>query len=391
MLRSGKRLNAAVHLGFSGSLRTILDANITACIALIVLYAVGIGPIQGFSLSMIASIAISLVTNVFLSHWLLGLLVNSGAIPAGAFFSTNLHESPERSYDFVKTRWRAAALSLAILLAGAWGYSAHGFNWDIDFTAGTALDLDVGASIEQHKAEQIFLDAGVPAATVAIGGNENDHVAARFDDVLTPDDLHRAVNAFKKTYGEKVAYEENTSDPGVARELGVKAIQSIVISALGILIFISWRFSWQTGLATILALIHDMLVVVGLFALFKLEVDVTFIAAILTVMGYSINDKIVIFDRLRENRALLPHENLLRVIRLSIWQTMSRSLYTVFTVVVASAALLFLGCEPLQMFALAILLGLICGAYSSIFIVCPIWYSLTSTAPSAPVPALGEK
>ena len=392
-LRQGKPLQAAVRFGFSGSLRTILDANITACIALIVLYAVGIGPIQGFSLSMIASIVISLITNVFLSHWLLGLLVNSGAIPAGAFFSTNLHEWPERRYDFVKTWWRAALLSTAILVAGGWGYKAYGFNWDIDFTAGTALDIDVGASVDQHKAEQIFLDAGVPAATVAIGGNENDHVAARFDGVLAPDELNKAVNAFKKIYGDKVAYEENTSDPGMAAELGVKAIQSIVISALGILLFISWRFSWQTGVATIIALIHDMLVVVGIFALFHLEVDVTFIAAILTVMGYSINDKIVIFDRLRENRILLPHRGMLEVIRLSIWQTMSRSLYTVFTVVVASAALLFLGCEPLQMFALAILLGLICGAYSSIFIVCPIWYGLTRTKADqhASVHAFGDK
>ena len=225
---------------------------------------------------------------------------------------------------------------------------------------------------------------------MAIGGNENDHVAARFDQVLAPDDLNLAVNAFKKMYGEKVVFEENTSDPGMAAELGVKAIQSILISALGILLFISWRFSWQIGVATIIALIHDMLVVVGLFALFKLEVDVTFIAAILTVMGYSINDKIVIFDRLRENRIQRPREDLRRVIRLSIWQTMSRSLYTVFTVIVASASLLFLGCEPLQMFALAILLGLICGAYSSIFLVCPIWYSLTSTAQHTPVPTLGE-
>ena len=389
-LRHGKALQAAVPAGFSGSLRTILDANITASIALIVLYAVGIGPIQGFSLSMIASIAISLVTNVFLSHWLLNLLVNSNAIPAAAFFPPNLHEAPERRYDFVKTRWRAAGLSLAILAAGGWGYYAYGFNWDIDFTAGTALDIDVGATIDQQRAEQIFLDAGVPAATVAIGGNENDHIAARFDGVLAPDDLNQAVNAFKKVYGAKVVFEENTSDPGMAAELGAKAIQSIVISGLGILLFISWRFSWQTGVATILALLHDILVVVGLFALFKLEVDVTFIAAILTVMGYSINDKIVIFDRLRENRALLPNEDLLRVIRLSIWQTMSRSLYTVLTVVAASASLLFLGCEPLQMFALAILLGLICGAYSSIFLVCPIWYSLTCAPKSVTTPVLGE-
>ena len=390
-LRQGKALGVAVPSGFSGSLRTILDANITACIALIVLYIVGIGPIQGFSLSMIASIVISLFTNVFLSHWLLGLLVNSGVLPASAFFPTGFRERPERRYDFIKTRWRPAVLSAAILIAGGWGYVAHGFNWDIDFTAGTALDIDLGARIEQRKAEQTFLDAGVPAATVAIGGSDNDHVAARFDDVLGPDELNKAVNAFKKIYGDKVAYEENTSDPGMASELGVKAIQAIVISAIGILLFISWRFSWQTGVATVIALIHDMLVVVGLFALFKLEVDVTFIAAVLTIMGYSINDKIVIFDRLRENRMLMPSEALTRVIRISIWQTMSRSIYTVVTVVMASASLLILGCEPLQMFSLAILLGLICGAYSSIFIVCPIWYSLTSTAQSALIPAPREK
>ena len=386
-LRSGSALEAAVRAGFSGSLRTILDANVTTCIALIVLFVVGIGQIQGFSLSMIASIAISLLTNVFLAHWLLSAVVNSGVLPQSAFFATRpMLNSHAQRYDFVKYRWAAYALSAAVLCAGLAGYLRNGFYWDIEFTAGTALDIDVGQAIEQRQAEEIFLNAKVPAETVAIGGDGNSHIAARFDDVLSADEVNRAVAGFKTVYGERVSFEENTSDPGVAQELGVKAAQSIALAALGILIFISWRFSWQTGVATIVTLAHDLLVVIGLFALFHLEVDVTFIAAMLTIMGYSINDKIVIFDRLRENRLKNPLADLRETVRASIWQTMSRSIYTVATVVAASACLYLLGCEPLQMFALAILLGLICGAYSSIFMVCPIWLKLQSIG-RAPEPS----
>jgi preprotein translocase SecF subunit len=283
-------------------------------------------------------------------------------------------------FDFVGFGRKAAIIPVIVIVAGGWYYSNHGLNLDIDFTAGTALDIDLENSIEQAEAEAIMTEAGIVPATVSIGGDGNRHIAARFDEILKPEELRGIINAFKARYGTGVNYEENTADPGVAREFATKAIYALLAACASIVIYIGIRFSWPVGMAILVSIIHDLLLVCAIFSLFKLEIDVTYVAAMLTVMGYSLNDKIVIFDRIREN--IRKHEGsgdidridaARKIANVSIQQTLGRSIYTVLTVVLASASLLALACEPLQMFSLAILLGLVFGAYSSIFLACPLW------------------
>jgi preprotein translocase SecF subunit len=214
---------------------------------------------------------------------------------------------------------------------------------------------------------------------VAVGGAQNQHIAVRFDEVLKPADLKQIITAFKGKY-QTVEYEENTADPGVARDFATRAIYAVIAAFASIAIYIGLRFSWAIALATLLPIVQDILIVSAIFSLFKFEIDVTYIAALLTIIGYSLNDKIVIFGRIVENLKKSPPVDALALwslINLSISQTLRRSLYTVLTVVMASTCLYLFACEPLQMFSLALVLGLISGAVSSIFMSSAIWLTLS--------------
>ena len=282
------------------------------------------------------------------------------------------------NFDFVKHRNKFFAFSLAITLVGILTLAFAGLHYGIDFKAGTTIDIVVGEPIEKAKADQLFKDAGL-SPTVTIGGANQDRVTARFDYVLTPDQINQAVGAFTSVYGDKVSHEENTVDPQLARELAIKAIYAVAIASIGIVIYVSIRFEWRFALAGIVALLHDAFIVISVFSIFRLEVNLTFVAAVLTIIGYSINDTIVIFDRIRENlrfAKIKTADDLSEIVNKSLWQTMTRSINTVLTVLFGAIALMVLGSESLRLFSLAMLVGLISGVYSSICVASPLWFVL---------------
>ena len=381
-LSLGREPVEAARLGFKESFPTIRDANFVTALAMVALFVAGIGPIQGFSLTMLASIVIAVSTNFFLVRMLCLWLAESKLLSPAMLVGGKKSERKTQGFDFVSFGKAAIIISALTIVLGVLYYRVHGLNLDIDFTAGTALDIDLDRSIDQDAATRIMSEAGAVPAVVAIGGNGNEHIAARFDEILKPEQLKDVIAAFRSTYG-KVEYEENTADPGVARDFATRSIYAVAAAFASILIYIGLRFSWAIALATVVPILHDMMIVSAIFSLFKLEIDVTYIAALLTIIGYSLNDKIVIFGRIRENlkqasgTASFSWPDLLNR---SIRQTLGRSLYTVLTVVMASACLYLFACEPLQMFALAILLGLISGAYSSIFISPFLWLTIRARA-----------
>ncbi|MEI8026712.1 MAG: protein translocase subunit SecF [Pseudomonadota bacterium] len=376
-LERGTRRTDAVTNGFRESFSTIRDANLVTVLAMIALFVAGIGPIQGFSLTMLASIVTSIGTNFFLVRLLSKWLAGAESVPISLFIgrSRGFFAHILDRFDFIGFGKVAIILSSLTIASGAIYYRAHGLNLDIDFTAGTALDIDLEKAIDQDTATQIMTEAGIVPATVAIGGESNGHIAARFDEILKPADLNKIIEAFKTKYENKVVYEENTADPGVAQQFARRAVYALVAAFLSIFLFIGFRFSWPIAFATIVPIAHDTMLVSAIFALFKLEIDVTYIAALLTVIGYSLNDKIVIFGRIRENLAVGNVTSLKNLVNDSVRQTLGRSVYTVLTVVMASLCLYFFACEPLQMFALALVIGLISGAYSSIFMSTALWLS----------------
>ena len=176
-------------------------------------------------------------------------------------------------------------------------------------------------------------------------------------------------------YGHKPTV--NTVSPMIGQELAKNAMKALIYAAIGIIIYVSLRFEWRMGLSSVLALLHDVFMIVALFSLLRLEVDITFIATVLTIVGYSINDTIVTFDRVRENlhkiKVITKPEQIDYIVNRSIRQTMTRSVNTVLTVIVVVVAILIFGASSLFNFSLALLIGLVSGVFSSVFIVVPLW------------------
>lgn len=287
----------------------------------------------------------------------------------------------EKRFDFVKNRKKFFTASIAITILGILTLLIFGLNYGVDFRAGTSLDITADKTIDKAKAEQILADAGFPV-TVTIGGDGN-RATARFDTVLQSSETNKIISGFKAVYGDNVSYEENTVDPVIAQELGLKAIYAVAAASLGIIIYVSIRFEWRFALAAIVALLHDAFIVISFFSILRLEVNLPFVAAILTIIGYSINDTIVIFDRIRENlrfAKLKNFDDLANLVNQSIWQTLTRSINTALTVFIAAVCLLIFGSESIRLFSLAMTIGLISGGYSSIFIASQVWILMKKNA-----------
>jgi SecD/SecF fusion protein len=297
-------------------------------------------------------------------------------------------------FDIVKHRRKFFALSITITILGIIMLAVLNLNYGVDFRAGTNFDISVGQATDQAKAADVFKKAGnFSPATLVIGGANNDRVTARFDKVVGQADETKISDAFKAAYGDKVSMEVNMVDTEIAKDLGLKAIYAVLASTIGIVIYVSIRFEWRFAVAAIIALLHDAFIVVSIFSIFRLEVNLPFVAAVLTIIGYSINDTIVIFDRVRENlrfAKIKSFDDLAELVNRSTWQTMTRSINTVITVLIAALCLFIFGSPAIRLFSLAMIVGLISGAYSSIFIASPIWMLLKnrSLGSKAPKPAV---
>lgn len=282
-------------------------------------------------------------------------------------------------YDFIGNRNKFFLFSITLTVLGILSLLFFNLNFGVDFKAGTNMDILVGKPATQKDAKEILVKAGIEGITPTVGGNGNERVSARFDEVLTQAKIVEIQNAFKAKYGDQVSAEVNVVSPDMAQELGIKTIWAILIASVAIMIYVMFRFEWRFALAANIAILYDAFVVVALFSIFRLEVDLPFIAAVLTTIGYSINDKIVIFDRIRENLRFGQFKNreqLAEMVNASIWQTMARNIYTVLAVLIVAVCLFIFGSESIKLFALAKIIGLSSGAYSSICIASPLWLLL---------------
>jgi len=278
--------------------------------------------------------------------------------------------------DFIKHRNKFFLFSIAITVIGIVMLAFAGLNYGVDFRAGTNMDVEIGKPITAEQAEAIVAEAGYTGVHPTIGG-DGSRVTIRFPSTLTSQEVEKLEALFKAEFGDQVSREVNTVDPELAREQLRHAVIAVLVASLGIILYVSIRFEWRFALAGIVALLHDAFIVISIFSIFRLEVNLPFIVAVLTIIGYSINDTIVIFDRIRENlrfAKLKSEDDLAEVVNNSIWQTFTRSINTVLTVLVAAIALFVFGSESIRLFSLAIIIGLVAGAYSSIGIASPIWY-----------------
>ncbi|MEK5448962.1 protein translocase subunit SecD [Paenibacillus sp. FSL R7-0331] len=394
-LRSGKSLPSALTAGSRHSFRTIMDSNITALISAFCMFSLGSGAIKGFAVTMILSIVLSILTNVYFSQWLLRQLGRSGLLQnvrwysvkpseVNAFGSREAHEvtASHRSFNFTGSRKRFYIFSGALTIIGVASLLIQQVNYGVDFRAGTSLDIQLSQSVSQQQAESIIREAGFQPAIVAIGGEAANRVSLRFNETFPPDSGNAAIigDALTARLGGTASLEENTVDPDIAREFAKKAGLAVALSSLGILVYVGIRFEKRFAVGAIVALLHDVFVIITIFSIFRLEINLPFIAAMLTIIGYSVNDTVVIFDRIRENlKSGIPRdrEQLEQIVNTSINQTLLRSVNTFLCVLFASAAILFWGSESIRLFSLAMTLGLITGVYSSVCIASQIWLTLT--------------
>ncbi|MCM3042177.1 protein translocase subunit SecF [Paenibacillus motobuensis] len=278
--------------------------------------------------------------------------------------------------DYVHLSKYFFAISIALIVLGVASLSFFGLNYSVDFQSGSNVDVTVSKSISKGEIESIVKDLDIAEGTTINVGEER--ISIRFTKVLN-EDQDVALKKEISKLDESAAFEVNTVDTEMAKELAQNAIKAVLIACLGIIIYVSIRFEWRFAIAAVISLLHDAILVIAIFSIFQLKVDLTFIVAVLTIIGYSINDTIVIFDRIRENMRfakLKTRDDLKELVDHSIAQTIMRSIYTVLTVFIAAFFLFLLGGESIKMFSLAMTIGLVLGAYSTIFIASPLWFVL---------------
>ncbi len=388
-LYKGTDLDMAFQLGNKESFWTIFDSNFTTLIVAIILFIFGESSVKGFATLLIISIFVTMFIMVFVLRHLLKLFVKTGFfndkvtlfvgakkkyIPEKAKKSTY---QPFQKIDFARHRKVFYTMSIVLVIIGAVSLFAQGLELGIDFKGGSSITV----TDEELTTEQFRNDLEELGYTVTnIDELTGDALSARVEETLTETQINETEDHFKEEYDATT--EIGVVSDVVKEELIKNAVISLVLAAIAIGLYISLRFTYTYAIGAIVALLHDVFMMVGLFSLFRLEVTSIFIAAILSIVGYSINDTIVTFDRIRENIKRKYHGNLkkkeqyIEVVNESLRETFGRSLVTTITTLIPVVVLIFLGSHDILNFNIALLIGLISGVYSSLFIASQLWLDL---------------
>jgi protein-export membrane protein SecD/preprotein translocase SecF subunit len=390
-LKVGRNIKAAFEAGSKGSLSTIFDANLTTLLAAVVLFAYGTSSVKGFATMLIISILASFITAVFGARLFLSLWVNSGLFKDKPWWfgvkNSEVHDISEGldpldlktkfdRFDFVNNRKKFFTATAVLLGVGLVVLLVFRLNLAIDFSSGTRIEIMSDNKLTAEQVKEELKKADIETDDIVISGDNGEIGVARLKGVLNKDEIAELKSQLKETFGAEPNI--GTVSPTIGKELAKNAMIALVIASIGIIIYVTIRFEIYMALAAILALLHDAFFVIVVFSILRLEVDITFIAAILTIVGYSINDTIVTFDRMRENmvkkKRLKTPEDIAEVVNTSLRQTLGRSVNTVLTVVITVVALLLFGSESIWNFSFALLIGLIAGTYSSVFLAAQLWY-----------------
>lgn len=387
-LYKGKNLQYAYKAGTKSSLRAILDSNLTTLLVAIIMFIFGESSVKGFATMLIITIAVTMFTMVFLTRILLGLFVKTGFFDdkTNLFIRVNKKDIPDISkneeqrvipfakVDFLHHTKKVVAFSLIIVLCGVIFFGVKGVNLGIDYQAGSNITIETSEKLSKTALQKDLEELKLESSSISFSENEAD---IRISNVLGANQVNKVSHYFEDKYQAKV--DIGVVSNVVKEELTKNAIFSILLSLIGIILYISVRFRFSYALGAVVALIHDVLIIAAVFAIFHLEVSVMFIAAILAIIGYSINDTVVCFDRIRENlqkqsSKKLNDTSFAEIINQSIRETFTRSLYTSITTILPVLALIFLGSSEILNFNIAMLVGLVSGTYSSIFIAPLIYY-----------------
>jgi SecD/SecF fusion protein len=377
--RAGKSVRAAIAAGYAKGFRTIVDANVVTAITALILFAVATASVKGFALMLLIGTAVSLITAVAATRAMLGLLAGFRWFENPRFMGA--HHSQRGAFlqiDFMKRITLWFAISGAVILISFLSLGVRGLNLGIDFKGGVQITFQTPTftSLEKVRAQTQLIGHEKDAVVQGRGKSTNGGDSYKSFQIrlkqLKPAEQNRLTAALDQNVHATHRGTKNVSS-SFGRQIAKSAVLAIIFSLLIITLYITIRFK---GLAfavpVIVALLHDILITVGVYSLTGREVTEATVAAVLTVLGYSIYDTIIIFDRIRENVPIMRRASFATIVNVSLWETIRRSLATTFITLLPVGALFFFGGATLQDFAFALLIGVTSGAYSSIFIAAPI-------------------
>lgn len=381
-LYKGKSLPLAFKEGVKCSFSAILDSNLTTLIVAIIMFVFGESSIKGFATMLIITIVVTMFTMVFLTRVLLNLFVKTNYFndKTKLFIAVKSEDIPNLSknekikkktfgnIDFLKNRKLFAGISIIIIVIGIITISFCGMNLGIDYRSGTDVTIATEDKLTKKQLKNDLSSLKLKSSDITIGDEET---VIRIDDALDGDKVKEVNKYFENKYEAKVNI--GVVSNVVQKELVKNAFLSVILALIGIIIYVSFRFKFSYAVSGVVALVHDVLIMIALFAIFNFEVSSMFIAALLAIIGYSINDTIVTFDRIREklsktDESKLTEDKFCELCNTSIQETFSRTIYTSITTLIPVVVLIILGSREILTFNLAMLFGLVAGTYSSIFI-----------------------
>ena len=416
-LRAGKALSKAIADGYSNAYSAIIDGQITTLLTGIVLFVFGSGPVQGFATTLIIGIITSVLTSIFITRIIFDDRVSKGK---NITFDNNITRNflQNTKVDFIGKKKFAYILSGALILISLVSIFTKGFTYGVDFTGGRTyvvrFDQPVQAEEIRKAVEVAFDEAAAMDSTVTnaaaevkqFGGESQMKITTTYKVEQESTDVDTEVeailyNALKGSFANEITLDEFTSTldnpngiissdkvgPTIANDITRSAIIAVIIALFVIFGYIAIRFrGWTWGLGGVTGLAHTALIVIGFFSIFSgilpfsLDIDQTFIAAILTIIGYAINDTVVIFDRIREYKELHPKADFRQNVNAALNSTLSRTMNTSLTTLITLLAIAIFGGEVIRGLAVALIIGIVVGTYASIFIATPIMYDVTKKA-----------
>lgn len=379
-LKLGHKLKSAYKNGNKDSFWTIFDSNFTTLIVAVILFIFGETSIKGFATMLIISTVVTMVIMVALSRFLLSKFVNTEFFNNHLKFFIGYKEGKKERFtkiNFIKKRFVYYGLTLLILVIGVISLIANGLNLGIDFKGGTSITInsEEKISLKTIKSDIKQLDYKL----VQIDRVDDNTISLKVEETLTDKEIGKVDNYFDDKY-------EASTDIGVVsnvvkKELIKNAIISLLLASIGIIIYVSFRFTFSYAITGLIALLHDVFFIFALFSVLKLEVSSIFVAAVLSIIGYSINDTIVTFDRIKENinkskGNIKSKADLAEIVNKSLSETLGRSIITTITTLIPVISLIILGAYEIINFNIALLFGLVSGVYSSLFIASQLWYDI---------------
>ncbi len=395
-LKIGHSLKEAYHIGNKDSLSSIIDANITTMIVAVILFILGESSVKGFATMLIINIIVTVLIMVVFVKFVLKLFVDCDFFDnkLGMFIGFNKKKIvkskeiivPFKKLEFVRNRKFFLSITAFIIVVGIILSCVRGANLGVDFTGGTTVTVNTNENVSLSKLKNDLKDMKY---TIKKTSKTDDDVTVTIDEVLGKDEIKDLTNKLEEKY-------DSTTDIYVVskivkQELTKNAIYSLILASIAIVIYISLRFKFNYAVAGIAALLHDVTIVILFFCIFKIEITSIFIAAILTIIGYSINDTIVTFDMIRENyktkykNNIKKSEDLIDLVNDSVRLTIFRSILTTITTIIPVICLILFGAREILDFNIALLVGFIAGVYSSIYISNQLWLILEDRKIKKPI------